>query len=202
MTQHPSHFWEWFQQHNLEYLILNRVGVDTKEQMLGVLMEQLHKYCDSLYFEIGGNLEGRQELIITAEGNTAYFDKVETLIEAAPSIKNWDFIAFIPPRKIDFKMEYEDVELKPNELWFEPLEHPDRPSAIGIKICLSNFEMVKDREWLQPAIYKVLDYILGEKSFALDIEHVAIGHLPGEPAEKGMIKLTELPAFVRWKKGS
>ena len=97
-------------------------------------------------------------------------------------------------------MKYEDVELKPSEMWFEPLEHPNNPVAIGIKVCTRNFELVKDSEWLRPAVHKMLDTILGEKSFALDIEHVAIDQLPDEPAEEGLIELSELPAFIRWKK--
>lgn len=200
MTHQALQFWEWFQQNNKAYLFLNVVDGETKEQLLNNLLEQLHKYCDNLYFEIGWHPDENQELIITAEGDTAYFGKVKTLIDAAPQIPNWTFVAFIPPRDIDFEMKYEDVELKPSEMWFQPLEHPDNPAAIGIKVCARNYELVKDSEWLRPAVYKILDTILGEKSFALDIDYVAIDQLPDEPEEEGLIELSELPAFVVWKK--
>jgi len=42
--------------------------------------------------------------------------------------------------------------------------------------------------------------VLGEKSFAMDIDHVDFGLLPRNPEEQGMIELAELPAFVKWKK--
>lgn len=200
MTPPAQIFWEWFKLNNKAYLFLNAVDAAIKEQMLNNLMEQLHKYCNKLYFEIGGHPDKSQELIITAEGNKRHFDKVETLIDVAPHLPNWTFIAFIPPRGIDFEMKYEDVELKPREMWFEPLEHPDNPATIGIKVCTKNFELVEDSEWLRPAVCKILDTILGEKSFALDVEHVAIDQLPDEPEEQGLIQLSELPAFIRWKK--
>lgn len=200
MAQSPRHFWHWFGQNNKAYLFLNEVDAEEKEQLLNNLMERLHEYCENLWFEIGGHPGEDQELIITAEGNADYFGHVEALINAAPNISNWTFIAFIPPREIEFEMKYEDVVLKPSEMWFEPLEHPNIPAAIGIKICTRNYELVKDSEWLRPAVYKVLDTILGEKSFALDIEHVAIDQLPDEPDEEGLIELSGLPTYIEWKK--
>jgi hypothetical protein len=200
MIQSPKQFWQWFEQNNKAYLFLNEVDAEKKEQLLSNLMERLHEYCENLWFEIGGHPDEDQELIITAEGNAVYFGHVEALINAAPKIPNWTFIAFIPPREVDFEMKYEDVELKPSEMWFEPLEHPNNAAAIGIKVCTRNFELVKASEWLRPAVHKILDTILGEKTFALDIEHVAIDQLPDEPEEEGLIQLSQLAAFVRWKK--
>lgn len=178
MTQSPLQFWQWFEENNKAYLSLNELDAEKKEQLLNDLMERLHKYCENLWFEVGGHPDEDQELIITSKGNADYFGHVEALISAAPKISNWTFIAFIPPRDIDFETKYEDVELKTREMWFVPLEYPDNPAAIGIKVLTRNFELVKDSEWLRPAVYKILDTILGEKSFALDIEHVAIDQLP------------------------
>jgi hypothetical protein len=200
MKQSPQQFWKWFEQNNKAYLFLNDIDGESKEQLLNNLLEQLHEYCDNLYFEVGGQPDEDQELIITAEGDTEFFEQVETLISAAPNIPNWTFIPFIPPREVDFKMNYEDVELKPSEMWFLPLELMDKPKAIGIKVCTGNYELVKNSKWLRPAVYKVLDTILGEKSFALDIDHVSLGELPDEPEENGFIELSELMAFVGWKK--
>jgi hypothetical protein len=200
MTQSPKQFWQWFEQNNKTYLFLYEVGAEKKEQLLNNLMEQLHEYCENLWFEIGGHPDEEQELIITAEGNADYFERVEALISAAPKIPNWTFIAFIPPRDIEFEIKYEEVELKPSEMWFEPLEHPDYPAAIGIKVFTRNYELVKDSEWLRPAVYKILDTILGEKSFAIDIEHVAIDQLPDGPDEEGLIELSALPTYIEWKK--
>jgi hypothetical protein len=93
----------------------------------------------------------------------------------------------------------EKVVLKPGEKWFIPLQEDDLTS-IGIRVCTLNFELIKRFEWLRPAVYKILDTILGEKSFALDVDYVEIAQLPDNPEEEGMMQLSELRDFVAWKK--
>ncbi len=202
MTQSAKQFWKWFEKNNQAYLFINEVDPEINAQLQNKLKQKLHAYCENLWFEIGGHPNNEQELIITAEGNTDYFGHVEVLINAAPTIPNWKVSAFIPPREADFKLKFEDVELNASEMWFESLENPEWPEAIGINVCIKNYDLVKDNGWLMPAVYKVLDYVLGEQSFALDIEHIEVGEVTDEPEEEGLMKLLELRAFVRRKKSA
>jgi hypothetical protein len=192
-------FWNWFKEHNEPYLLVDDLEDDVKETLFDDLLEQLHLYCAHLYFEIGGLPGEEQELIITAEGNVDYFEQVELLIANAPVIQGWTFIAFIPQRNPPVNTLYEDVELIPTKMWFMPLNSTSKPKSIGIKVCLRDYEVVKDNKWLKPAVYKLLDTILGEKVFALDIDFVDFGDLPEDPAKEGMIELVDLPRFVVWK---
>ena len=200
MIEKAKLFWNWFSENNKAYLFLNEIENDVKEELLQTFMKNLHAYCDKLYFEIGGFPGGDQELIITAEGNRDYFEQVETLIAEAPEIRGWTFIAFIQPREIDFKMDYEGVVLKAEEMWFLPLHNPKNSNGIGIRVCTMNYELIKDHKWLKSALYKSLDTILGEKSFALDIDYIDIAQLPDDPEQMGMIPLSQLPEYVEWKK--
>jgi hypothetical protein len=177
MEDSAIRFWNWFKQHNKSYSFINQVDPDVKERLLNDFSQQLHQYCDKLYFEIGGDSEECQELIITAEGNKDYFSKVDHLVNTAPQIDKWIFTAFIPPRDIHFKINYEGLVLNPEEMWFMPLENKDNPSAIGISICLRNYELVKDHESFESAIYKILDVLLGEKSAATNIEYITFDQL-------------------------
>jgi hypothetical protein len=166
-------------------------------------LAHLHEYCDQLYFEIGGMPgEADHELIITAAGNPDFFGKVESIINNAPVIDNWTFIAFIQPKDNMVTANFEGIELKPAEMWFLPLNSASRPKSIGIRVCTPNYGLVRDSEWFESAVYQVLDTILGEKSFALDIDHIDFGELPAEPPNHGMIELIELPAYVKWKKAN
>jgi hypothetical protein len=200
MTSSTKIFWNWFKEHNKSYLSLNEIDEDEKDQLLEDLQGHLHEYCDQLYFQVGGNYREEQELIITAEGDKDFFDQVEALINSAPAIENWTFIAFIQPQDDLDTTKFEDVELRPAEMWFLPLESASRPKSIGIKIFTPNYGAIKESKWFKSAVFKVLDAVLGEKSFAMDIDHVDLGLLPGNPEEHGMIELIELPAFVKWKK--
>jgi hypothetical protein len=187
---------------NARFLNLNdeNLSVSKKEELLDEFLEHLHNYCDQLCFEIGEGIGEKQELIITTEGKSDYFKYVEELIDNAPPIENWYYTSFIQPRDLDYTSDFEDVKLKPLEIWFLPLDNKNKPQSIGLQICLPNYEAVKSSKWLKPAVFKMLDAVLGEKSFALDIEHVAIGSLPVVPEDHGMIELKELRAFIKWKK--
>ena len=199
MENSAIRFWQWFEAKNKAYLFLSEVTPDVKESLLDELREQLHRYHKKLYFETGIREDDVPELIITAEGKSDYFDDVEYLIARAPKIDNWKFTAFIQPQGVNFRIHYGEVELVPEEIWFLPLAHADKPELTGIRVCLKNYEMISDKDGLISVIYKMLDTVIGEKSFALDIQFVDAGLLPDDPEEEGMFELWELPQYIAWK---
>ncbi|HEY4328040.1 MAG TPA: hypothetical protein VGN20_28910 [Mucilaginibacter sp.] len=200
MTDSIKKFWNWFEKSNKSYLSLDDANEDIKEQLLQDIEDQLHEYCDQLWFEIGGMPGEEQELIITAEGDVNFFGQVEALINSAPTIEKWKFIAFIQPQECNNTIDFEGIELKRDDLWFMPLQSASNPKSIGIKVCTADYEAVQENKWFKNAVYKMLDTVLGEKSVAIDINHVDYGKLPEKPEEHGMIELAELPAYVKWKK--
>ena len=195
-------FWNWFLANNEDYLNLNDDELThvKKQKLLDQFLFHLHDYCDKLYFEIGGWPGQEQELIITADGNKDYFGFVDELIANAPVIENWQFTAFLQPHELDYTSNFEDVELKPLEMWFLPLNSASQPKSIGLRISLPNYDAVKESEWLEAAVFRVIDTVLGEKAFALDVDHIEISSLASNPEEQGMMELKDLPAFIKWKK--
>jgi hypothetical protein len=146
MKEAAKEFWNWFERHHHAYIFLNDIDNETKERLMNAFLVELHKYCNKLYFEIGILSDDLRELVISAEGNIDYFENVESLINAAPVIRNWKYIAFIPPRELDFEMNYEGVLLRRGEIWFLPLENENDPAVIGIKVCIMNYELMKESE--------------------------------------------------------
>ena len=161
-------FWKWFTDNYKAYTFLASLEQAAKEELLNNLLVQLHKYCDELYFEIGGFPDKQQELIITAEGNKEYFANVEQLIAAAPSIQGWVFIAFKQPTNDPFKSKWGNIELDTNDVAFIPLQSED-PKEIGIRVYVPNYDLIKDDEHCEPLLLKMIDTIAGEKSFAEDV---------------------------------
>jgi hypothetical protein len=194
-----SQFWDWFRINNKSYLFLNQVDEEVKEELLDKCLVQLHQYCDGLFFEIGGLPGESQELIITAEGDEDYFDKVEHLINAAPQVSGWTFIAFKPPIQGDFSSQWNDLELKTEYMWFLPLANEEN-TDLGIRVFLKNHDLIKANETLIPLVYKMLDTILGEKSFASDLHYVDTDLLPDDPEEEGLYRILELPEYIEWHK--
>lgn len=193
-------FWAWFKTNSDKYYHLNQLSdVKEKENLLEIFLKQLHIYCDNLFFEIGGIANEVQELIISAAGNKDYFDKVERLVAKAPKMHDWQIVAFKPSMGIDFVSEYEDVKLDPKQIWFLPLENENDPKELGLRICLPNYNPKKEKVFIA-GCYQLFDTILGEKSAALDIQHVEVNRLPNKPEEKGLIELTELQKYISWRK--
>jgi hypothetical protein len=191
-------FWDWFKENEAKYFFLNQINDDKeKGRLLDEFLEHLHAYCDKLFFEVGGYPDEKQDLIITAEGDTDFFDKVESLVKQTPQLEYWNVIAF-KPVMADCTTEYNDIKLNPKTMWFIPLGNK-ASQKIGLRIYVDSYNSAKEKDFLTAA-YLVLDNILGEKSNALDIGYVEIESLPSAPERDELIELTKLPRYIEWKK--
>lgn len=196
----PVQFWNWFEKNSAKYFFLNQIDDKVeRETILDEFLSHLHQYCDKLFFEIGGHQDEKQDLIITAEGNTKYFAKVEELVRQAPKLTDWNIIAFKPAVNEGFCIERNGVAIDPKDAWFMPLESKSRPGMLGLRIYLSHYEPSQKREFLNTT-YLVMDSLLGERSNALDIHHIDLAPLPDQPDEQGLIRLSEVAQYVKWKK--
>ena len=192
-------FWNWFEENEAKFFFLNQIDDENeKERLLDYFLERLHDYCDKLYFLIGGRPDEIQELIITAEGDTSLFEKVEELVKHAPSLPHWKVIAFKPAREEDFTTVYADVKLDPKMMYFIPL-HSENSEKLGLRVYIDDYEQTDTDDFLT-ATYIVLDTILGEKSSALDIGYVELENLPPGAEREELIELSKLPRYVAWKK--
>lgn len=193
-------FWDWFKKNNAKYFFLNQIDdEEEREKLLNEFMEQLHKYSEKLFFEIGGHPDETQDLIITAEGNMDYFAKVEELVNKAPQIKNWNIIAFKPPVDSNFVTEYNGVKIDPLKAWFMPLENKNAPKQLGLKIYTLDYSPSRNNDYLTAA-YIALDSLLGEKSSALNVQHVEVAELLNDFQKEKLISLSQLPQYLKWKK--
>jgi hypothetical protein len=109
---HPSDsiagFWAWFETNNLDLAKLKRDegGAAADRQKL---KEQLSKIQPGLSAIIKHSMEDTQ-LVITANGNAAYFPLIDNIIAKAPKIKSWKFVALIQRIENNRVNDFLDIE--------------------------------------------------------------------------------------------
>lgn len=197
---HGIRFWEWFSAQHSAYLQIDDKDDDEVDYLLNELLLHLHRYCDKLYFKIGGPDPAIKEFIITAEGNPEFFEKAEDLVQLAPKLKGWKIIALSPPvEELEETISYDGLELHTGNIWFIPLDSKEEPHKFGVRICLENYEAEEDDKFFYAVNY-LLEKLLGEKDNALIIQYMEVGKLPEAPEEDGLFHLEDLPSYIDfWK---
>lgn len=79
-------------------------------------------------------------------------------------------------------------------MYFIPLESPNKPNDLGIKLLLKNYIIHKDNPRLREAVYVHIEHLIGEKSFANDIAFIEIGQLEGD--DENQIELYHLKSYI------
>ena len=191
-------FWDWFKINEAKYFFLNQITNEIqKESLLDELLEHLHLYCDKLYFEVGGLPNENQDLIITAGGDSAFFDDVESLVSQAPELEHWNIIA-LKPAMDSGVVKYDVIELDPETMYFDPLESKSS-QKIGLRIYVENYESIHNESFLSAATILV-NSVIGEKSCAMDIGYIEVASMQSISDKEELIEFTKLPRYVKWKK--
>ena len=196
-----TNFWNYFQQNNFVFLLLNEISKDELKIHFDKLIEILHQYNKNLDLIIKNKKNGA-ELIITANGNPYLFKEVELLVHHAPVVERWKITTFLQPETnlskyengTDKPLEYYGITLRISEMYFIPLENPNKPTDLGIKVLLKNYIVHKDNPRLREAVYVHIEHLIGEKAFANDIAFIEIGQLEGNDGNQ--IELYNLKSYI------
>lgn len=196
-----TNFWNHFQQNNFVFLLLNEIPKDELKAHFDKLIEILHQYNKDLDIIIKNKTKGG-ELIITANGNPYLFKEVELLVHHAPVVERWKITAFLQPETnltkyengTDKPLEYYGITLRISEMYFIPLENPNKPTDLGIKVLLKNYIVHKDNPRLREAVYVHIEHLIGEKSFVNEIAFIEIGQLEND--DKNLINMYNLTSFI------
>ena len=177
-------FWQWFQDHNEQLVALGDLENKEREQLEDALQYQLTKYCDGLTYEIGDATANGRTLTFSAEGDTDLFRHVVELVDNAPDLDWWEFIAFKQPMGTALKVRFDKLLFDTRKMYFQQLE------------C----EEERQDEDFQVGVYVTLESLIGEFDCATLIGYMETVPLPDEPFKNGFQPLDDLPKFVEWFK--
>lgn len=188
-------FWRWFTENCSRFRTMQ---TSSREELLDEIMDNLHQIDEGLFFEVSEPQDGICDFVITAEGRKELFALVDQVVAAAPSLQGWTFTALRPPMGFSFAIDYGNVHLDPDELWFLPLSAGNDEEHLGVQIGIPKLKK-RDEEEALSASYILLDTGLGERRSAEAIEHVEVVSLPKDADTAGFIRLVELAEYLDWR---
>ena len=182
-------FWIWFSENAHE---IGLVESANKRGIVDELSRQLEKIHSDLTFETGGSPGGIREFIISANGLAEAVPFVKRLVDRAPEIQGWEIIAFRPRRGTEFTLQFDEVELRPEDFWFTASQDGER---IGLEIYLPKIDS-EHKNSIIGASFIMIDTALGEYDVITKIGYIDHKPLPLEPEENGLLPLSLLAQTV------
>ncbi len=193
-----NQFWQWFQEHNEQLVALGELDDKEHAQLENDLQYQLTKYCDGLSYEIGDATANGRTLTFTAEGDTDLFRYVVELVDNAPDLDWWEFVAFKQPMGTELKVRFDRYLFDTRKIYFQQLECEEEPEMLGLRIAVEGSK--PDDEDFQVGVYVTLEALMGEFDCATLIGYMETVPVPDEPFKAGFQALDDLPKFVEWFK--
>ena len=188
-------FWIWFEKNNKVFLedIKNFDPNDFKS--FTELKEQLEKVHPDLVFVFGGlKGNGSRQFTISADGLNAVFPAVIKLVDAAPTIPNWDIFAFrqrIPGD--DLEIQYDDFSISHSDVYYDYIIEEEK---IGLELYIRDFNSNPRK---QNAIFILLDALLGEYDTEIEISWIEWNEL-SQSQISGLNPLYKLRKLVASRK--
>lgn len=189
MSKTVDFFWSWFIDNHTKLRTLNTLNAKDKKHYLYWLDWHLHFYAPSVDFILifPNRKNEKTQMIITSNGNPDFFNSVEEVVNSAPQLNDWEFIAFVQPSKDLDEMEagldkpyvFKDINLKASELKFMPFEY-ENEKKIDMMVYLKNFTVHCNNKNLLQVVFIIMQDIIGEKLLFENINFVELAQMPEE----------------------
>jgi hypothetical protein len=186
-----NNFWRWFIVNQSRFLAIDTPS-NPLVRLIGAKLREINK---DLHFEVCADRRPC-EFIISASGKQALFKLVRLVIDQAPHIDDWKFIALKPPSGFKFTTSYKGVNINPKETWFLPLKKKGDSKFLGFRIAVSP-EIDPKAPETRVAVFIVLDTGLGEQVVAEVVNYIEIENVPKDPEKLGYGRLEKLPQYIK-----
>ncbi len=199
-----NYFWQWFTDNQKYFLNLLSLTSKLRRHYVFWLEWHLNYYSKGIGFIIlfPKGAGKKAKLIITAKGNPDFFDKVESVVAAAPKFLNWEIIAFVQPYAnidemadgLDKPFNFKGISLKASDIKFEPFEY-EGIKEMDIIFYLKYDTISEDYKDLMQIVYIIVESIVGEKLLHENINFVELAKLP-EVITDEMLELCDLKLYI------
>jgi hypothetical protein len=190
-------FWQWFVDNEHRFTNLNKSESNQALVFLEELIDQMAPFNPYLKALAGPHNDHQYELIITADGDIALFNKVEELVQAAPSLDKWVITAHKPALGFEeISIELYEREFSAQTTQFYPVIDEHYPDEVAIVITHTEYNAEEDEQF-QAGSKIYIENGLGELNTATKIDHYETGPLPGNGID--VIPITKLAEYLNWR---
>lgn len=188
-----DNFWNWFQSNEKNLRDFQK----NPDEYISPIQEQLSKIKEGIAVEFEPPKDNKITVTISADGDISLFPVVQKIVEKAPKIKGWDFVAFrqrTPQNKLKgIVLKVNGYEFSPDTMKFASIIVGDSLDIIvyTTNVTEDNFNQVAYGGLL------LIDNILGEYDCVTKVRNFDFQNLPTTQTElKGLKPLLELSDYV------
>lgn len=186
-----SAFWLWFSQNEKKLFYFELQD----ESLIDEGIEMIQTIHGDLVFEIGPEIDGVREFIISANGVREAFHRVIEIVRDAPSYENWRFVPLRPRiSDPDLKIELNKTVLELENLYFES---EIEEGLIDLTIYIAGYEADDENEddFFQ-AVFLLLDSLVGEYDVEMKIGAIDILPLKDATNPHAIRPIKHLPKVI------
>lgn len=191
-------FWKWFTEHNEQLTMLDDLDEKESNALLEEMQKVLDGYCEGLTYEIGDQTNNGRTVTFSAEGDTDLFKYVTDLVEEAPDLDWWEFVAFKQPKGKGLKVTFDKYRFDTKKMYFMELENEESPDMVGLRVALENPVEGDDDQLV--GVYVTIEALIGEFDCATLVGYLDVCPIPAEPFKEGFKPMDDLPEFIEWFK--
>lgn len=191
-------FWKWFTEHNEQLTMLDDLDEKESNALLEEMQKVLDGYCEGLTYEIGDQTNNGRTVTFSAEGDTDLFKYVTDLVEEAPDLDWWEFVAFKQPKGKGLKVTFDKYRFDTKKMYFMELENEESPDMVGLRVALENPVEGDDDQLV--GVYVTIEALIGEFDCATLVGYLDVCPIPAEPFKEGFKAMDDLPEFIEWFK--
>ena len=169
MSDTINKFWNLFKANDKQiYEDFENNNIENIEELL----EQARQIEPNVLVEIFLSEEGKNQLIVSADGIRENIKSVEKVVEAAPELKHWEVVAFrqrlTETELNDFELQIDDYKWTVNDFWFEPITEEGNLDIIVYHDDYSE----ENSEGFVMAGFLLLDNVIGEYDVMTKLRYV------------------------------
>jgi hypothetical protein len=196
MKKKIDHFWTWFVENEKRFWDYNE---ENSHDYLIEIQEQLEfardKEGNGFALEFSEVSPSVKRLEISPDGVQELFDRTIEVVEAAPHLENWEFVAFRQPIPAPFSLQYQNMEFDTAKMFF--LAYEDEDDELNLTIFGEKFDEYKKENENQFYHYGLttIDNLIGEYNCVMRVKGYDFLDV-SEVGDQEVYPLDELPEFL------